>query len=201
MNKLTRIPALIGTAACAGLAASALAAPASKTVPFKATYAGKATEKVSGQDVTALAKGAGKASVLGIASGAIAGLVAITPAAGYVGIGAALVIGVAASLACFGAVVGPKSWFGYDDSLDAFGIHAVGGVVGAVLTGVFASVAIGGVEGSITAQLIGIGACAAYALVVSLILLMLISVTIGLRVSEEAEAAGLDVSTHGESVE
>ena len=71
----------------------------------------------------------------------------------------------------------------------------------AVLTGVFASVAIGGVEGSITAQLIGIGACAAYALVVSLILLMLISVTIGLRVSEEAEAAGLDVSTHGESVE
>jgi Amt family ammonium transporter len=73
--------------------------------------------------------------------------------------------------------------------------------VGAILTGVFASVAIGGVEGSITAQLIGIGACAAYSLVVSLILLMLISVTIGLRVSEEAEAAGLDVSTHGESVE
>jgi Amt family ammonium transporter len=143
----------------------------------------------------------GKASVLGIASGAVAGLVAITPAAGFVGIGAALVIGVAASLACFGAVVGLKSWFGYDDSLDAFGIHAVGGVVGAILTGVFASVAIGGVEGSITAQLIGVGACAAYALVVSLILLMLISVTIGLRVSEEAEAAGLDVSTHGESVE
>ena len=98
-------------------------------------------------------------------------------------------------------MVGLKSWFGYDDSLDAFGIHAVGGAVGAVLTGVFASVAIGGVEGSITAQLIGIGACAAYSLVVSLILLMLISVTIGLRVSEEAEAAGLDVSTHGESVE
>jgi Amt family ammonium transporter len=139
--------------------------------------------------------------VLGIASGAIAGLVAVTPAAGYVGVGAALVIGVAASLACFGAVVGLKSWLGYDDSLDAFGIHAVGGVVGAVLTGVFASVAIGGVEGNITAQLIGIGACAAYALVVSLILLMLISVTMGLRVSEEAEAAGLDVSTHGESVE
>jgi Amt family ammonium transporter len=94
-----------------------------------------------------------------------------------------------------------KSWFGYDDSLDAFGIHAVGGIIGALLTGVFASTAIAGVEGSIMAQLIGIGACAAYSLVVSLILLMLISVTIGLRVSEEAEVAGLDVSTHGESVE
>jgi Amt family ammonium transporter len=106
----------------------------------------------------------GKVSVLGIASGAVAGLVAVTPAAGYVGVGPALVIGVAASLACFGAVVGLKSWFGYDDSLDAFGIHAVGGIIGSILTGVFASAAIGGVEGSITAQLIGIGACAAYAL-------------------------------------
>jgi Amt family ammonium transporter len=143
----------------------------------------------------------GKVSVLGIASGAIAGLVAVTPAAGYVGIGAALVIGIAASLACFGAVVGLKSWFGYDDSLDAFGIHAVGGVIGALLTGVFASTAVAGVEGNIMAQLIGIGACAAYSLVVSLILLMLISVTLGLRVSEAAEAAGLDVSTHGETVE
>ena len=107
----------------------------------------------------------------------------------------------AASLACFGAVVGLKSWLGYDDSLDAFGIHAVGGIIGALLTGVFASSTISGVEGNVLAQLIGIGACAAYSLVVSLILLMLISVTIGLRVSEEAEAAGLDVSTHGESVE
>ena len=128
--------------------------------------------------------------MLGIASGAIAGLVAITPAAGYVGIGAALVIGVAASLACFGAVVGLKSWFGYDDSLDAFGIHAVGGIVGAVLTGVFASVAIGGVEGNIIAQLIGIGACAAYSLVVSLILLMLISVTIGLARQRRSGSRG-----------
>jgi hypothetical protein len=115
-----------------------------------------------------------------------------------VGIGAALVIG-GGDLALRRG--GGPVLVRLRRSLDAFGIHAVGGIVGAVLTGVFASVAIGGVEGSITAQLIGIGACAAYALVVSLILLMLISVTIGLRVSEEAEAAGLDVSTHGESVE
>jgi ammonium transporter, Amt family len=180
-------------------AGSALAADGRAGLAFATTHCAAATAALTWMAIEWAARG--KASVLGIASGAVAGLVAITPAAGYVGIGPALVIGVAASLACFGAVVGLKSWFGYDDSLDAFGIHAVGGIVGAVLTGVFASVAIGGVEGSITAQLIGIGACAAYALVVSLILLMLISVTIGLRVSEEAEAAGLDVSTHGESVE
>ena len=180
-------------------AGSALSADGRAGLAFANTHCAAATAALTWMAIEWAARG--KASVLGIASGAVAGLVAVTPAAGYVGIGAALVIGVAASLACFGAVVGLKSWFGYDDSLDAFGIHAVGGVVGAVLTGVFASVAIGGVEGNITAQLIGIGACAAYALVVSLILLMLISVTIGLRVSEEAEAAGLDVSTHGESVE
>ena len=180
-------------------AGSALSAGGLAGLAFANTHCAAATAALTWMAIEWAARG--KASVLGIASGAIAGLVAVTPAAGYVGIGAALVIGVAASLACFGAVVGLKSWFGYDDSLDAFGIHAVGGIVGALLTGVFASTAIGGVEGSITAQLIGIGACAAYSLVVSLVLLMLISVTIGLRVSEEAEAAGLDVSTHGESVE
>jgi Amt family ammonium transporter len=150
-------------------AGSALAADGRAGLAFATTHCAAASAALTWMAIEWAARG--KASVLGIASGAVAGLVAITPAAGFVGIGA------------------------------AFGIHAVGGAVGAILTGVFASVAIGGVEGSITAQLIGIGACAAYSLVVSLILLMLISVTIGLRVSEEAEAAGLDVSTHGESVE
>ncbi len=180
-------------------AGSALAADGRAGLAFANTHCAAATAALTWMAIEWAARG--KVSVLGIASGAVAGLVAVTPAAGFVGIGAALVIGVAASLACFGAVVGLKAWLGYDDSLDAFGIHAVGGIVGSLLTGVFATVTIGGVEGSITAQLIGIGACAAYSLVVSLILLMLISVTFGLRVSEEAEAAGLDVSTHGESVE
>jgi Amt family ammonium transporter len=180
-------------------AGSALSADGRAGLAFATTHCAAASAALAWMAIEWSTRG--KSSVLGIASGAVAGLVAVTPAAGYVSVASALIIGVAASVACFSAVVGLKSLFGYDDSLDAFGIHAVGGAVGALLTGALASSVIAGVPGNVMTQLIGVGACAVYALVVSLVLLGLISVTIGLRVSEEDEVAGLDVSTHGESVE
>ncbi len=142
-----------------------------------------------------------KPSVLGIASGAVAGLVAITPASGFVGPGAAVVIGVAAGVLCFFAATSLKRAMGYDDSLDAFGVHGIGGVVGALLTGAFASKEIAGVDGSVSTQLWGVGSTLIYGFVVSFILLKLIDLTIGLRVTEEQEREGLDISLHGESVE
>jgi len=142
-----------------------------------------------------------KPSVLGIASGAVAGLVAITPASGFVGPGAAVVIGVAAGVLCFFAATSLKRALGYDDSLDAFGVHCIGGVVGALLTGAFASKEIAGVDGSVLTQLWGVGSTLIYGFVVSFVLLKLIDLTIGLRVTEEQEREGLDISLHGESVE
>jgi len=142
-----------------------------------------------------------KPSVLGIASGAVAGLVAITPASGFVGPGAAVVIGVAAGVLCFFAATSLKKAMGYDDSLDAFGVHGIGGVVGALLTGAFASKEIAGVDGSVLTQLWGVGSTLIYGFVVSFILLKLIDLSIGLRVTEEQEREGLDISLHGESVE
>src|ERR1700727_770830 len=99
----------------------------------------------------------GKPSVLGIASGAVAGLVAITPASGYVGPNAAVVIGVSAGVICFIASTSVKKAFGYDDSLDAFGVHCIGGIVGALLTGALASKEICGADGSVLTQLLGVG--------------------------------------------
>ena len=142
-----------------------------------------------------------KPSVLGIASGAVAGLVAITPASGFVGPGAAVLIGVAAGVLCFFAATSLKKAMGYDDSLDAFGVHGIGGVVGALLTGAFASKEIAGVDGSVLTQLWGVGSTLIYGFVVSFILLKLIDLSIGLRVTEEQEREGLDISLHGESVE
>jgi len=142
-----------------------------------------------------------KPSVLGIASGAVAGLVAITPASGFVGPGAAVLIGVAAGVLCFFAATSLKKAMGYDDSLDAFGVHGIGGVVGALLTGAFASKEIAGVDGSVLTQLWGAGSTLIYGFVVSFILLKLIDLSIGLRVTEEQEREGLDISLHGESVE
>ena len=142
-----------------------------------------------------------KPSVLGIASGAVAGLVAITPASGFVGPGAAVVIGVAAGVLCFFAATSLKKAMGYDDSLDAFGVHGIGGMVGALLTGAFASKEIAGVDGSVLTQLWGVGSTLIYGFVVSFILLKLIDLSIGLRVTEEQEREGLDISLHGESVE
>jgi Amt family ammonium transporter len=143
----------------------------------------------------------GKPSVLGIASGAVAGLVAITPASGFVGPTPAVIIGLVAGVVCYLAATSLKHLFNYDDSLDAFGVHGIGGIVGALLTGVFASKEISGADGSILTQAKGVAVTVVYGFVVSYILLLLIDKTIGLRVTEEQEREGLDISQHGESIE
>jgi len=149
----------------------------------------------------------GKPSVLGIASGAVGGLVAITPASGSVGPMGALVIGIAAGVGCFLAATTLKRKIGYDDSLDVFGVHAVGGIIGALLTGVFAAQALGGagfgdginsIGSQVQTQAIGIIATIIYTGVVSFILLKIIDSVMGLRVNEEEEAEGLDVALHDE---
>jgi Amt family ammonium transporter len=148
----------------------------------------------------------GKPSALGLVSGAVAGLVAITPAAGFVGPMGALAIGFAAGLICYFMVVKIKRKFGYDDSLDAFGVHGVGGFVGAILTGVFVDARLGGsglAEGvtmgaQVGKQFLGVGATVVYCAIVSFILLKLIDALIGLRVSEEKEEMGLDLVLHDE---
>ena len=160
----------------------------------------------------------GKASMLGAASGAVAGLVAITPAAGNVGIGGALVIGLIAGFACLWGVSGLKKLLGADDSLDVFGVHGVGGIVGALLTGVFNSPSLGGpslvgdwvTASMVTADAYSIGSQVLTQLkavvltivwsgVVSVIAFKIVDLVIGLRVSEEEEREGLDISSHGET--
>ena len=143
----------------------------------------------------------GKPSVLGIASGAVAGLVAVTPASGFVGPTAAVIIGVVAGIICFVAATSLKHALGYDDSLDAFGVHGIGGIVGALLTGVFVSKEISGVEGSVLIQLKGVAVTVIYGFIASFVILKIIDKTIGLRVTEEQEREGLDISLHGESIE
>jgi Amt family ammonium transporter len=150
----------------------------------------------------------GKPTVVGICTGAVAGLVAITPASGFVGPVGSLVIGVAAGIICYWGCTGLKHMFGYDDALDAFGVHAVGGAAGAILTGVFAINEYGGTSGLIEGnaaqvlnQCIGVGIVFAYDFIVSLIILKIIDLVIGLRVKEEVEREGLDLSLHGEAVQ
>jgi ammonium transporter, Amt family len=150
----------------------------------------------------------GKPTVIGICSGAVAGLVAITPASGFVGPVGAMVIGVACGVGCYLGATALKHAFGYDDALDCFGVHGVGGIIGAVLTGVFAINEYGGTPGLIEGnpgqvvnQLIGIGAVVVYDAIVSLIILKLVDVTIGLKVSDEIERDGLDLALHGEVVQ
>ena len=147
----------------------------------------------------------GKPSVLGIISGAVGGLVAITPAAGFVGPMGALLIGVAGGVCCYWGVTSLKKKFGYDDSLDAFGIHGVGGIVGALLTGVFAVEAIGGTPGLIEGapnqvllQAYGIVATIIYCAIVTYVILKVVQATVGLRVDEATELVGLDIKLHGE---
>jgi ammonium transporter, Amt family len=142
-----------------------------------------------------------KPSVLGIASGAVAGLVAITPASGFVGAAGALVIGIAAGVGCFFAATKVKGWFGYDDSLDAFGVHCIGGIIGAILTGVFNVREISGVDGSVLTQCGAVLTTLVYSGVGSFIILKVIDMVIGLRVTEEQEREGLDLSLHGETVQ
>jgi Amt family ammonium transporter len=150
----------------------------------------------------------GKPSVLGILSGAVAGLVAITPAAGFVDPKGALIIGLIAGIVCFWAATSLKHMLGYDDALDAFGIHGVGGIVGALLTGVFAAEAISGragvLEGNlgqILPQVYGVLATVVWCGIGSFVLLKLIDATIGLRVSHEVERDSLDLQLHGETVQ
>jgi Amt family ammonium transporter len=143
----------------------------------------------------------GKPSVLGIASGAVAGLVAITPASGFVGPTPAVIIGVAAGVVCFIAATSLKRALKYDDSLDAFGVHGIGGIIGALLTGLFASKEISGFDGSVLVQLKGVTFTVVYGFVASWVILKIIDMTIGLRVTEEQEREGLDISLHGESLE
>jgi len=149
----------------------------------------------------------GKPSVLGIASGAVAGLVAITPAAGAVGPMGAMVIGFVSGAVCFVASTTLKRAMGYDDSLDVFGIHAVGGIVGAILTGVFCAESLGGagfggditsIGGQLTVQIMGVGATMIYTGIVSFIILKVLDGIIGLRVTDDDESEGLDLSHHGE---
>jgi Amt family ammonium transporter len=151
----------------------------------------------------------GEPSLLGIASGAVAGLVAITPASGFVGPGAALVLGIVAGVVCFWACTWLKNKLGYDDALDVFGVHGIGGIVGALLTGVFASKAIGGdasiglLEGNpgqVVTQAYGVLVTLVYSGVVSFFILKIVGAVVPLRVDEESEREGLDIRLHGESV-
>jgi len=150
----------------------------------------------------------GKPSLLGAASGAVAGLVAITPACGNAGPMGAIVLGIIAGVACFWAAVYLKKMFGYDDSLDAFGVHCIGGIVGALLIGILASPGLGGqgfggenksIGEQFWVQLQAVGFTLIYDAIVTYILLKLIDMMVGLRVTDEQETEGLDVAEHGES--
>ncbi len=149
----------------------------------------------------------GKPSVLGIASGAVAGLVAITPASGAVGPMGAVAIGAASGVGCFFAATTLKRAMGYDDSLDVFGIHAVGGIIGALLTGVFAAASLGGagfgdgnesIGAQVTSQAVGVIATIIYSGVASFVILKILDAVMGLRVDEEQEVEGLDIALHDE---
>ncbi|MHB1062009.1 MAG: ammonium transporter [Thiobacillus sp.] len=147
----------------------------------------------------------GKPSMLGLASGVVAGLVAVTPAAGLVGPMGSIVLGAIAGVVCLWGVTGLKKMLGYDDSLDVFGIHGIGGIIGAIGTGIFVSPALGGVgvddysmAGQVVTQATGVLITIAWSGVVSLVLFKLIDMTMGLRVTEEQEREGLDTASHGE---
>ncbi|WP_426442648.1 ammonium transporter [Bradyrhizobium genosp. P] len=150
----------------------------------------------------------GKPTVVGICSGAVAGLVAITPASGFVGPIGAFAIGIAAGVACYWGCTGLKRMFSYDDALDCFGVHALGGIVGALLTGIFAVEQYGGTAGLLEGnpgqfvnQCIGVATVFVYDAVVSLIILFVVKMTVGLRVAEDIEREGLDLALHGEVVQ
>jgi len=194
-------------------AGSALAAGSLATSAFVATHFAAAAAAVGWAGAEWIRNG--KPSVLGGISGAVAGLVAITPAAGFVKPMPALLIGLLAGVFCYYMVAKVKARFGYDDSLDAFGVHGAGGTLGALLTGVFAvsavnpifkdaqgnTLASGLIEGNahqLLNQLVGVAIAWVLAIVGTLIILKLVDVTIGLRVSEEEEVQGLDLSQHGE---
>jgi Amt family ammonium transporter len=178
-----------------GLAADGVAANA-----FTVTHVCAAAAAVSWAAVEWLHRG--KASILGVATGLVAGLVCITPAAGFVEVMPALLMGLMVSPICYIFVAMIKTRLGYDDSLDAFGVHGIGGTVGALLTGVFLSPLLGSGTGAsfaqFKAQAIAVAVTWVYAAVVTTILVLLIDKTMGIRLSEDDEQSGLDLSQHGE---
>jgi Amt family ammonium transporter len=194
-------------------AGSALEAGNSAALAFLNTFSATAMAVLAWCAGEALHKG--KASMLGAASGAVAGLVAITPAAGNVGIVGALVIGGLAGFVCLWGVTGLKKLLGADDTLDVFGVHGVGGILGALLTGVFNSQSLGGpgmvtdwVTGTVGSagifdQLIvqakAVGVTVVWSAVVAVVAYKIADLTIGLRVPEDEEREGLDISSHGET--
>jgi Amt family ammonium transporter len=189
-------------------AGSATAANGSAGMAMAVTQIATAAAALSWMFVEWAVKG--KPSVLGIISGAVAGLVAITPASGFVDPRGALIIGIAAGALCYWGATGLKNALGYDDSLDAFGVHGIGGATGAILTGVLAVSAVGGPDHSglidgnarqVLIQLYGIAVTVVYDAVASLILLKLVDLTIGLRVDVDTEREGLDLAIHGEVVQ
>jgi ammonium transporter, Amt family len=197
-------------------AGSALEANGFAALAFINTFVATAAAVLSWSAGEALHKG--KASMLGAASGAVAGLVAITPAAGNVGIGGALIIGLLAGFACLWGVTGLKKMLGADDTLDVFGVHGVGGILGALLTGVFNSPGLGGpsavadwttvamiapdaytIAGQVWIQAKAVLITIVWSGVVSVVAFKLVDLVIGLRVTEEEEREGLDISSHGET--
>jgi Amt family ammonium transporter len=197
-------------------AGSALEAGNSAALAFLNTYLATACAVLSWSLGEAIFKG--KPTMLGGASGAVAGLVAITPAAGNVGVGGAFVIGLVAGIVCLWGVSGLKKLLRADDSLDVFGVHAVGGIVGALLTGVFNDPSLGGpgyvadwvtasvvaakdysISGQVWIQAKAVMVTVVWSAVVAFVAFKLVDLTIGLRVPEEEEREGLDTSSHGEA--
>ena len=184
-------------------AGSALAANGLAGVAFINTNTATAVAALSWMFIEWLHSG--KPTVLGLASGAVGGLVAITPAAGFVNISGAIVIGIAAGIIPFYAVAKLKPMLGYDDTLDAFGIHGIGGTIGAILTGVFADPAINGAKGllygnpgQLWTQLIAVGVTIVYSGFMTFLIFMVIKAIIGIRADADQEMVGLDESQHGE---
>jgi Amt family ammonium transporter len=192
-------------------AGSALEATGAAGLAFFNTLFGTAVAGVTWAMAEWLVKG--KPSLLGICSGVVTGLVAITPAAGFVGAAGAFVICAVAGVACFFMVTKVKGWLGYDDALDAFGVHCVGGIIGSIGTGIFVNPALGGTGvydyvankvgefdamGQIGAQLWDVGVTLAWSSLVAFVILLILKKTMGIRASAEAEEEGLDIADHGE---
>jgi Amt family ammonium transporter len=194
-------------------AGSALEANGTAALAFVNTWLATAMAATAWMVTEWLVKG--KPSMLGAASGAVAGLVAITPAAGFVGVVGALVIGLAAGVICLWGVNGLKKLLGADDSLDVFGVHGVGGILGALLTGVFAAPSLGGsgiydyvankvadnydIMGQVIIQATGVGVTLVWSGTVAFICYKIVDIFVGLRVPEDEEREGLDITSHGES--
>jgi Amt family ammonium transporter len=167
------------------------------------TIVAPAAAGLSWMTVEAMSKG--KASLLGIASGAVAGLVAITPAAGLAGPMGSIVLGLVAGAVCYFAVTGVKNALGYDDALDVFGIHGVGGIIGAIGTGIVAAPSLGGygvgeysIGGQVWTQIVAVAVTLVWTGIGSVVLFKLVDLVVGLRVTQDAEREGLDLADHGE---